>query len=232
MRTRALLLLTGWLAALPLGLANTAALASPSRGSLPSRHATRPLLKTVSLKAYASDDPLAWGKLVRAEEPLLSVSSPVKSAQTVAHLVLLAEADYREGRMETALAHYQTACRLAPKDAYLHGKVADLFYMTGQCAQAMAEYRAAIRLKPTEAETHWGLGIALLQTDLPEAGIAECRAALHLKPGDAAMHNSLGLALYQKGQKAEARQEWQAALALRDPDGCDCAHRYLAEFSQ
>jgi tetratricopeptide (TPR) repeat protein len=124
------------------------------------------------------------------------------------------------GRLNDAIAEYQTALRLQPDYAEAHYNLGFAWsQLPGRLDDAIAEYQAALRLQPDYAEAHNNLGNVWSQ--LPgrlNDAIAEYEAALRLKPDDARAHNNLGSALAQlPGRLNDAIAEYQAALRLQ-PD--------------
>jgi len=72
-----------------------------------------------------------------------------------------AEALYKKGDVDGAIAEYREAIRLEPDYAEAHNDLGYVLYGKGDVDGAIAEYRAAIRLKPDLVLPHTNLGIAL-----------------------------------------------------------------------
>ena len=100
------------------------------------------------------------------------------------------------GRLNDAIAHYETALRQRPDYAEAHNNLGNaLAPLPGRLKDALTHYEAALRLKPDFAGAHNNLGLAWSRMPgrLNDA-VAEYQAALHLRPDYAAAHNNLGLA--------------------------------------
>jgi tetratricopeptide (TPR) repeat protein len=113
------------------------------------------------------------------------------------------------GRLQEAIAEYQTALRLKP-----------------DYAEARASLAAALEAGPDSAERHYNLGVSISQQGRAAEAVAEFEAALRLKPDYADAENNLGVTLTRMPQRSgEAIAHFQAALRLR-PDYAD-AHYNL-----
>jgi tetratricopeptide (TPR) repeat protein len=125
------------------------------------------------------------------------------------------------GRLNDAIAQYETALRLKPdyEEAHTNLGVA-LANLPGRLHDAIAEFEAALRLQPDDFEAHSNLGVAL--ANLPgrlDDAIAQYEAALRLQPDHAEVHNNLGVALAQTpGRLHDAIAELEAAVRLNPED--------------
>ena len=124
------------------------------------------------------------------------------------------------GRLNEAIAEYETAVHLQPEDAEAHNNLGvALSHLPGRRNDAAAQFEAALRLQPDYAEAHNNLGLAWsrLPGRLNEA-IAQYEAALRLQPDYAVAHNNLGLALSQlPGRLKDATAQFETAVRLQ-PD--------------
>jgi tetratricopeptide (TPR) repeat protein len=123
------------------------------------------------------------------------------------------------GRLQDAIAEYETALRIEPDYPLAHYSLATaLVKIPTQLDGAIAHYRAALRSEPDYPQAHNNLGSALAQSPggLPEA-IEEFRAALRLDPNYTEAHINLGGALASAGRFPEAIAEYNAALRI-NPD--------------
>ena len=144
----------------------------------------------------------------------------------------------QDGRLEEAIAEYQTALRLkpdyaearanlavaqdaGPESAARHYNLGVSLSQEGRAAEAAAEFEAALRLKPDYADAENNLGVALGQMPGRSGeAMAHFRAALGLRPDYADAHYNLGIALANRpGGMPEALKHLEAALKLRpDPE--------------
>jgi Flp pilus assembly protein TadD len=98
--------------------------------------------------------------------------------------------------VDGAIAEFQEAIRLDPKDADAHGYLgAALCYGKRDYEAAIIAFKEAIRLDPKDASFHCNLGVALFRNGDPDGAIAELRVAIRLDPNDAHPHNTLGAVL-------------------------------------
>jgi protein O-mannosyl-transferase len=124
------------------------------------------------------------------------------------------------GRLNEAIAEYETAVRLQPDDAEAHNNLGvALSHLPGRRNDAAAQFEAALRLQPDYAEAHNNLG--LVWSRMPgrlNDAIAQYEAALRLQPDYAVAHNNLGLAWSQlPGRLKDAAAQFAEAVRLQ-PD--------------
>ncbi|MGE5207534.1 MAG: tetratricopeptide repeat protein, partial [Chlamydiota bacterium] len=106
------------------------------------------------------------------------------------------------GRPQEAMAHFEAAARLQPRDFEPHYNRATLLLRAGQFPQAEREYQVALANAVDTldaAHAHNNLGILYLQTNRPAAALSEFDTAIRLDPNQ---HNSLlarGTLEYQAG---------------------------------
>jgi tetratricopeptide (TPR) repeat protein len=116
-----------------------------------------------------------------------SAASTRKNALTLRYqsLAFLDKKEY-----EAAIAAYEEAIRLDPKDARLHNELGLAFYAKKKYEAAIAAYKEAIRLNPKYALAHLNLGNVFLEKKENEAAIAAYKEAIRLDPKYAAVLNS------------------------------------------
>lgn len=124
--------------------------------------------------------------------------------------------DYRQGRIEAALAQYRIATAIAPDDDAGLLKRAAAAWETGYPDEAKRAVSQALWLNPRLARGHYLLGLIHLDEGDLNAAIRRNRAAIVLEPGYAPAHNNLGLALLRQGDRTGAQAQFEKALAL-DP---------------
>ncbi len=122
------------------------------------------------------------------------------------------------GKLEAAIAAYQEAIALDPKDAYPHNGLGLVYDDLGRTEAAIAAYRQAIALDPKDAYPHTGLGNVYLQLGRNEAAIAAYQEAIALDPQDAAPHHGLGNVYRQLGRTEAAIAAYEEAIALDPKD--------------
>jgi superkiller protein 3 len=129
-----------------------------------------------------------------------------------------------QGKLEEAIAAYQQAIQLDPKDATPYNGLGNALSEQGKLEEAIAAFQQAIQLDPKDALPYNGLGIALYKQGKLEEAIAAYQQALNL-PDDTTgvpttahtlAHNNLGRLLQSQGKLAEAIEEFKKATQI-DP---------------
>jgi protein O-mannosyl-transferase len=132
----------------------------------------------------------------------------------VAHRGLAADL-VRRGRMNEALAHFQTALDLKPDSAMTHYHMANALLRARKTDDASQHFQAAIRLKPDFAAPHLGYGVVLASSGRMDEAAHEFREALRLDPRSVSARKNLdavtsgtGTALpnAEKGASSASRQ--------------------------
>ena len=119
-----------------------------------------------------------------------------------------------------ALAEFQSAARLLPKDHESHIYLANAQMDAGQPEDAARSYRRALKFRPADARAHCGLGNALMAVDqLDEAALCY-RRALKLDPDSFCAHYNLGNLLRLTGDLGQAETEYRRAteIAPQNPE--------------
>ena len=70
---------------------------------------------------------------------------------------------YHLERLDDAIAQYQKAIKLAPKDADIRSNLAAAYVQKGQLDSALEQYQAAVSANPQLAEAYFGLGVVYQQ---------------------------------------------------------------------
>ncbi len=94
----------------------------------------------------------------------------------------LGNALLREGRIDAAIAQYQSTIRLRPDYANAHYNLGIATYQNGRPADAVRQFREVIRLKPQAADAHNNLGAVLVNLGNTNEAIAEFKTAVRLAP--------------------------------------------------
>jgi tetratricopeptide (TPR) repeat protein len=120
------------------------------------------------------------------------------------------------GRLDDAIARYETSLQYAPDSAGAQSDLGVALGRRGRLDEALVHFREAARLEPASADRHTNTGTALAQMGRFDEAIAEYRAAIALAPSDADTYNDLGMALLAAGRPSEAGEQFTAALRI-DP---------------
>lgn len=171
-------------------------------------------------RAPALDDAWAgWAEAVRSTAGPAAALAVVREGRgqnpRSSHLWMLeAELCLRLQRPQEAIAAYEAALPLLPKDAALRQRLGELLRDRGQVDAALTRLRDAVDLDPTNAAAWNALGMTLGGNGrLAEAEQAFRAAIAH----DATNHRyffNLGLALGRQGRSAEGRPFFEKALQL------------------
>jgi tetratricopeptide (TPR) repeat protein len=122
---------------------------------------------------------------------------------------------FQKGRVDEAIAQYQTALQIEPYNAAAHNNLGNALLKKGRVDEAIAHYQTTLQIKPDNAEAWYNLGNALLKKGRVDEAIAPYQAALQIKPDNAEAWYNLGNALIQKGGVDEAIVYFQKALEIK-----------------
>lgn len=156
----------------------------------------------------------------RNTETLFRRALEVTVDNPVAHNVLGNELA-ASGRLDEAIAHFETAERIIPSAATSENLGLALA-MKGRFVDATAQYREGLRLEPARASLHAKLGEVLDHEGYTDEAVAQYEEALRLDPAQPTVHNNLGACLAQRGHFDEAIAHYEEALRQR-PDYADAA---------
>jgi tetratricopeptide (TPR) repeat protein len=137
----------------------------------------------------------------------------------MAHTNLGAELD-DQGRSDEAMAEYQAALRINPKETMARNNLGMSLAQMGRVSEAIEDWEEVLRIDPDHAESHNNLGNALAQMGrMPEA-FAHWEKALRSKPDFTEAHFNFAVALAQAGRYGEAAGHFEQVLRLH-PDDAD-----------
>jgi len=128
----------------------------------------------------------------------------------------LASALNAQGRIDEAIAEYQTAIRIQP-GAVAYTSLGVAYQAKGLINEAIEQYRLALRLQPGDADAHTYLAIAYAESGALNNAIEHFRIAVQLQPDSANAQYGLGRAYLEKGRPAEAIPYLESAVRL-NPD--------------
>jgi Flp pilus assembly protein TadD len=93
--------------------------------------------------------------------------------------------------LDTAVAFYRQAFRLAPTRAELRIDLGHVYHNHARYAEALAEYDAALEIDPQFATAYYDSGVAWLALDRPDLARPAFQAALELAPDCEACRDAL-----------------------------------------
>jgi predicted TPR repeat methyltransferase len=132
-----------------------------------------------------------------------------------------------QGRLEHALACYESAMAGLPDSAELFTKIGNLRRMLGREHEAIAAYRGAVALNPDFAPAHNNLGVALCAQEQMEEATGCFERAIHLDSTLAEAHENLGGIYCGQGRLADSLTCYRQVL-LTQPDNGNALHMVAA----
>jgi Flp pilus assembly protein TadD len=141
-----------------------------------------------------------------------------KSPQKVRPHNNLGNALKRQGKIEEAIEHFNTALQIDPGYAKAHNNLGTALATQGKTDAAITQFGFALYINPNYAAAHSNIGVALASRDELEKAVVHFKTALRLKPDYAKVHSNLGAALVRQGKMHEALKHFQTALRLKPDD--------------
>jgi tetratricopeptide (TPR) repeat protein len=135
---------------------------------------------------------------------------------------------FQKGRVDEAIAQYQTALQIEPGYTDAHNNLGEALFREGRVDEATAQFQKALEIQPDYVHAHYNLGIALDREGRLDEAIDQFRKTLEVLTDDLETHINLGIALAQKGLPDQAMVEFRKALEI-EPDNPD-AHNNLGNL--
>jgi tetratricopeptide (TPR) repeat protein len=123
----------------------------------------------------------------------------------------------KNGNVDEAIHHFQTALEIRPGFAEAHYNLGCALLKKGSVDEAIHHFQQALRIKPDSAEAHNNLGNALFKMGREYEALSHFQKALQIKPDYTEAHSNLGNALLEMGSLDEAIVHYQQALEIK-PD--------------
>lgn len=121
---------------------------------------------------------------------------------------------YHEGRLEEAIAEWQVAANLDPKDGYVLNNIGVALSRLGQEEAAIEEWRKAVRLEPDHQEAAKSLAQSLAKAGAFIEATAVIRAALRHNPDDGDLYSRLGYYIAAEAEKTQDKAGWEASAVV------------------
>ncbi len=120
--------------------------------------------------------------------------------------------------MDRAIADYDQAIRLSPKDVGAYVGRGTAYATKGETDRAIADYDQAIRLDPNIVATYGQRGFVYFNMGAYDRAIADANEAIRLDPNEASHYIARGAAFEKRGDTAQARADYEKALELSPGD--------------
>jgi tetratricopeptide (TPR) repeat protein len=130
---------------------------------------------------------------------------------------VLAQADSESDRHTDAIAEYEAAIKLAPRQPGLHEELGIEYRNAGQIEAADAQYRAELDIDVNNTGARYKLGTLQLERGRPEEAKKLIESALQQNPNLPDAHYYLGRAQMQLGNDEEALASFKVILSS-NPD--------------
>jgi Flp pilus assembly protein TadD len=138
----------------------------------------------------------------------------------------------RQGQDEEALAEFQRARALSPKDAILLNAIGLCLTRLYRLPEALETFSEAIRINPAYAPSHQRKGVVLGMAGLSREAEDAHRRAISLHPRNPESLGSLASIAARKGDIAAAERYAERALAVDGANATAHAALALVELSQ
>jgi tetratricopeptide (TPR) repeat protein len=138
------------------------------------------------------------------------------------------------GRIDEAIARFESALQADPQNFSYHFNVAHATSQRHEWDRSIAEYRLAAALLPTDYATRYNLGMALHLKGDEGGAVPELQQGIGMAPSVGPFHLLLGVVFEKLGRMSEAAQEYETYLAMA-PSAPDAdrvrSHRQLLPAS-
>jgi superkiller protein 3 len=156
---------------------------------------------------------IAYLELGRAADAERAFAASLRIApDNPRQLCRMADALYRQDKLDQAAAHLETALALDPNTAVAHSLLGDIFERKGQVPKAIEHFKAAVAAAPDLARAHSRLGVAYANQGRFAEAETHLRRYVELEPQSAHALANLGNVLFRLRRPAEAAEMLQRAL--------------------
>jgi Flp pilus assembly protein TadD len=146
-----------------------------------------------------------------------SAGSTAEGGEPSQNIKQLAADIEERGDDVTAMAVYQRAAELSPRDASIHVAIGDIHSRQRRFKEAITAYQAALRVDPANADALIGIGGAEIAGGDAEQGVIALKRAASVAKSSSAW-NRLGVAQTQAGLFEEAAASYRMALKAAPQD--------------
>jgi Flp pilus assembly protein TadD len=160
---------------------------------------------------------LVMGGAALADPAVTDVPGHPPAQRTAAAFMRAGDLAMADGEVASAIAFYQRAADLAPKDAAPDMRLGEALAKSGAVAAAFEAYGEAHIRDPRSASIDLALGRLALTLGRPQEAMRQFEAAGR-QHEDAAVWNGMGVAQDALGDHAAAQQDYRKGLALKPAD--------------
>jgi protein O-GlcNAc transferase len=126
----------------------------------------------------------------------------------------LAQALWRQGKLEDAGRCFERALSALPSDSRTRGEYAMMLMDAGQWEQVIVQAGEILRATPDDFSAHTMLGAAYEKLGRLDEAATHLEAATRLQPQFAGIMRALGDVYFKQGRFAEAAECFRKVLAL------------------
>lgn len=120
----------------------------------------------------------------------------------------------RIGQIQSAIAEWNTAVSIDPKNFLALSNLGNAFVARKRYAEALGFYDRAIQANPSYSDAHYGRAQAFERQGLTAQAEAEYRLTLEIAPLDVDARNDYAKFCVQQGRDDEATAQYRAALGV------------------
>jgi Flp pilus assembly protein TadD len=182
------------------------------------KHAPSPLVQSACAAVLICLGGLTMARTFafQSEESVWRDTLAKNDAAWSAHLNLGVILDQR-GETQSAIAHFEKAMTIAPKESAVHVNLALAYDRTGRTDEALASYDTALSLNPKSWTAHYNRGGTLARLGRNEEAIRDFKRSAELSPEPASSHYNCGIVLEKMGRREDALLAFQQAVESK-PD--------------
>lgn len=152
----------------------------------------------------------------QSEESVWRDTLAKNDAAWSAHLNLGVILDQR-GETQSAIAHFEKAMKIAPKESAVHVNLALAYERTGRVDEALSSYDTALSLNEKSWTAHYNRGGTLARLGRNEEAIRDFKRSAELAPEPATSYYNCGIVLEKVGRRDEALLAFRQAVESK-PD--------------
>ncbi len=130
---------------------------------------------------------------------------------------------YYLNQKDAALADYQQALKLNPKDALVYNNMGMIHHDQGDSTQALADYQQALQIDPNDAQAYNNRGLVYQEQGDDDDALKDYKAALQLQPDFPEALYNRGNLYYDQGQYDLALNDYNAAAQFQ-PNNANIYH--------